>query len=159
MCAMIHSMVTEEPAASIGWGTPAEGLASEPLVLHFAGGIPGFPDARSFEVVVLGPDLDPFAKLKSLDSEQLEFVVAPPGLLFADYTVKIDDDSAAALGIESAEDVAVLVIVTLAKAPATPTANLLGPLVINRRTREALQLVQHGSGYGVAVPLDAGSAI
>ncbi len=52
----------------------------------------------------------------------------------------------------------VLTVVTLAQGGRTPTANLLGPIVVNRRTRAAAQLVQHGSGYEVAVPLVSASA-
>jgi flagellar assembly factor FliW len=143
-----------------GEGTEAlgvSGLADSPIV-HFTVGIPGFPHSHDFVVVALGPQLEPFAKLRCVDTPGLEFVVAPPGLLFPDFTVEIDEESVSTLGLRSADDAIVLVIVTLAKAPAVPSANLLGPLVVNRSTLSALQVVQHGSGYGVAVPLQAGTA-
>jgi flagellar assembly factor FliW len=57
------------------------------------------------------------------------------------------------LGLTSAEDVITLVIVTTPRPPQPPTANLLGPIVINRVTRNAAQVVQHRSSYGVAEPI------
>jgi flagellar assembly factor FliW len=44
----------------------------------------------------------------------------------------------------------VFTIVTLGQ---PPTANLLGPLVVNRRTRAAAQVVQYQSSYRAAEPL------
>ena len=54
------------------------------------------------------------------------------------------------LDLESADDAMVLTIITLGQ---PPTANLLGPLVVNRRTRVAAQVVQYQSSYRAAEPL------
>ena len=51
---------------------------------------------------------------------------------------------------QRADDVMVLAIVTLG---VSPTANLLGPLVVNRRSRAAAQVVQYQSSYRAAAPL------
>ncbi|MDA8275956.1 MAG: flagellar assembly protein FliW [Actinomycetota bacterium] len=142
-------------------GTPADGADAGPLAvgedgapveITFASGLPGFDDLRRFVVEPLGPELAPFCRLRCLDRAGVEFIVVPPGLLFPDYAVEVDDDVVARLEL-AAEDAVVLTIVTLAEGGRVPTANLLGPLVINRRTRAGAQVVQHGSGYEVAVPL------
>ena len=124
---------------------PADGELPE---LYFAGGLPGFPDARRFVLVRLGDELSPFSVLRSLDnSADLEFVVTHPGLFFPDYAPEIDDDTADRLELKSADDALLLVIVTVTDPVAASTANLLGPIVVNRHTRAAAQAVLGASGY------------
>jgi flagellar assembly factor FliW len=120
--------------------------------LLFAGGLPGFPDVRRFVLVRLGEDDSPFSVLRSLDDSSehpsgVEFVVTHPGLFFPDYEPEIDDDTAGRLELKSAEDALLLVIVTVADPVAASTANLLGPIVVNRHTRAAAQAVLGNSGY------------
>jgi flagellar assembly factor FliW len=116
--------------------------------LHFASGLPGFPDARRFLLVRLGDELSPFSVLRSLDNPaDLEFIVTHPGLFFPDYAPEVDDDTAERLELKSADDALLLVIVTVADPVAASTANLLGPIVVNRHTRAAAQAVLGASGY------------
>jgi len=120
--------------------------------LHFASGLPGFPDARRFVLVRLGDEASPFSVLRSLDDGPgdvpgLEFVVTHPGLFFPDYEPEIDDDIAGRLELKSADDALLLVIVTVTDPVAASTANLLGPIVVNRHTRAAAQAVLGNSGY------------
>lgn len=120
--------------------------------LHFASGLPGFPDARRFVLVRLGDETSPFSVLRSLDDGPdhqpgVEFVVTHPGLFFPDYEPEIDDDTAERLELRSADDALLLVIVTVANPVAASTANLLGPIVVNRHTRAAAQAVLGASAY------------
>ncbi len=120
--------------------------------LHFAGGLPGFPDVRRFVLVRLGDETSPFSVLRSLDDSPehpaaVEFVVTHPALFFPDYAPEIDDDTANRLELKSADDALLLVIVTVADPVAASTANLLGPIVVNRHTRAAAQAVLGNSGY------------
>lgn len=126
---------------------------SDPVEIEFPTGLPGFPAATRFAVEAMGPTLDPFCRMRCVDLPDVCFTVVPPGVLFDDYTVTIDEEYAERLGLRSADDAVILTIVTLSVAPEPPKVNLLGPLVINRATRAAAQVVQHGSSYGVAVPL------
>jgi len=120
--------------------------------LHFAGGLPGFPDVRRFVLVRLGDELSPFSVLRSVDegadnAPALEFIVTHPGLFFPDYEPEIDDDTAGRLDLQSADDALLLVIVTVTDPVSASTANLLGPIVVNRHTRAAAQAVLGNSGY------------
>lgn len=123
-------------------------LETEVPELHFAGGLPGFPDARRFVLVRLGDETSPFSLLRSIDDgPEVEFVVTHPGLFFPDYEPEIDDDIAARLDLKSADDALLLVIVTVGQPISASTANLLGPVVVNRHTRAAAQAVLSNSGY------------
>ncbi|MGE3621022.1 MAG: flagellar assembly protein FliW [Acidimicrobiia bacterium] len=109
----------------------------------FDRGLPGF-DLRRFALVEVS-DESPVMCLRSLEDAAVEFVVAPPGLFFDDYDVDLDDDTVARLGLAGPEDALVLVIVNLHAGPREATANLLAPIVVNRRTRAAEQVVLTGA--------------
>lgn len=122
-------------------------------LLHFAGGLPGFPASRVFQFVDLEPDLAPFRLLRCLDTPGVEFVVAPPGRLFTDYLVDVDPATSAHLGLGEPAATAVWLVVNVGAG--APTVNLLGPVVVNVATGSAAQVVQVAQrpGYGAAVPL------
>ncbi|HZR14038.1 MAG TPA: flagellar assembly protein FliW [Acidimicrobiia bacterium] len=121
--------------------------------LHFAAGIPAFPDARRFELRSWGDPDGPFSVMQSLDDADLAFVVTHPGWFFPDFQIDIDDDTADRLGLREPTDALVLVIVTVRERAQDATANLLGPIVVNRHTNEAMQVVLHNSSYDVRTPL------
>lgn len=122
-------------------------LATDLPELRFDAGLPGFPQARRFVLVRLGDADSPFSVLRSLDDAGLEFVVVPPGLFFPDYEPEIDDEVVNRLELRSPDDALLLVVVTVADQPADSTANLLGPLVVNRQTRAAAQAVLDPTRY------------
>jgi len=121
-----------------------------PPVLRFPAGLPGFPSARTFAYVPL--HTPPFACLRCTDEGGPSFLVTHPAAFFKDYVVSIDDEWQKSLGVESSEDVVVLVIVTMARGE-EPTANLLGPIVANVHDGRAGQVVQVGSTYSATTPL------
>jgi flagellar assembly factor FliW len=121
--------------------------------LHFAAGIPGFPELRTFALVWWGEEDGPFSILTSLEQSNLEFLVVPPHTFFPDYAPEIDDDTAERLGIEAAEDAILMVIITVGDDPGSATANLLAPIVVNRHSREAAQVVLTDGDQPLRAPL------
>lgn len=121
--------------------------------LLFAAGIPGFPDAKRFTLVWWGDESSPFSILASLDEPGLEFLVVPPLAFFPQYAPEIDDDTVERLGVETADDVILLVIVTTGEDAAEATANLLAPIVVNRHTRAAAQTVLAEGDHPLRAPL------
>jgi flagellar assembly factor FliW len=74
--------------------------------------------------------------------ESVDFVVIEPTGLIPDYELELFDEDAAFLEIADAADTLVLNIVTVSRAqPPTATVNLVGPVIINRRTGLAKQVV------------------
>jgi flagellar assembly factor FliW len=120
--------------------------------LYFAEGLPGFPDSRRFALVQWG-DEGPFSVMVDLDDDYVRFLVVPPGVFYSDYDIELDDWVAAKLGLVDPDDALVLVIVTLDGDVRTATANLLGPIVVNHHTRQAVQAVLSDRRYGTRVPL------
>ncbi len=114
--------------------------------------MPGFPDHHRF--VVLQPDPEvPFQWFQSVDGEDVCFLIVDPRLFFPDYRLEVKEQELADLGIESPEETAVAVVVSLAGGPEQATANLLAPIVFNTRKKRARQLILEGSGYPLRAPL------
>jgi flagellar assembly factor FliW len=148
-------LITQTASDDTAEGADAQSPAAgddfiDGAVLDFGGGIPGFPASRRFRLEKLAPELQPFCVMRAEDESGISFVLVSPGVLFPDYTIEIDEQHVATLALESADDALVMAIVTLG---VPPTANLLGPLVMNRRTRAAAQVVQYQSSYKAAEPL------
>ncbi len=108
-------------------------------VIEMVEPMPGFPDLTRFALVRLDAE-GLLCSLRSVEDPDLRFLVVPPHLFFPDYAPEISDETVAALGIESAEEVLTLVVVNPGDGGGA-TANLLAPVIINTRTRHAGQVV------------------
>jgi flagellar assembly factor FliW len=137
---MIATM-TEEPAITAGVAD-----------VHFIMPLPGFPQAEHF---VLEPveEIGVLSLLRSTDQVGLEFVVAVPEAFFPDYAPELDDTTAERLGLTTAEDALVFVILTVAETIENSTANLMAPVVVNRHTGQAIQALLISSEYEIRTPL------
>jgi flagellar assembly factor FliW len=123
--------------------------------LHFAAGLPGFPAARRFDCVRWGGPESPFVVLTGHEPVKIQFVLVAPESYFGDYRPDFSPEYLAAVGLERPEEAVVLVIVTLGVQPGGTTANLLGPLLINPETGEAVQAVQREGSWETRAPLVA----
>jgi flagellar assembly factor FliW len=120
--------------------------APETDLIHFARGIIGFPNEKSY-VLIPHATSTAIAWLQSTTTPDLAFPVVSAHAFDPEYPdVGLPEIvSAAGLG-EVSEDVAVLVVLSAVRGqPAT--VNLLAPLVINSKTRMAAQLFLDGSRY------------
>ncbi len=115
-------------------------MVEEIPVIEMVEAMPGFPDRTRFALVRLDED-GVLCSLKSVEDPELRFLVVPPAVFFPDYTPEIDDATVAALRIQRAEDVLVLVVVNPGERAAAATANLLAPVVVNTVSRQATQVV------------------
>lgn len=117
-------------------------------VIDFVAPMPGFPDDRRFVLVRL-EDTGVLYALTSVDSAGLRFLVVPPAQFFPDYAPEIDDDALAALGAGDGTDLLVLLVVTAGDGVQDATVNLMAPIVLDQRSRRAVQLVLSRSGLSV----------
>jgi len=118
-------------------------------------GLIGFAEHRHAELLYM-PEHLPFLwmRLKGPTGE-VNFVVIEPGGIIPDYELELFDNDAENLGIQDSAEVMVLNIVTLHQGkPDGATVNLIGPIVVNRRTRVGRQLViANYSDYSAKQPL------
>lgn len=125
-------------------------------VIELAHPMPGFPADERFALVRLD-DTGVLHGFRSLDSDDLQFVVVPPAPFFPDYAPEIADEVADELGIsaDSADDVLVLLVVRAGATLADTTVNLRAPLVVNPATRRASQVILDDAELPLAAPLVA----
>ena len=121
--------------------TKAYGLieVDERQKIVFPGGLIGLEKCRDY--LLLDAERQPFYWLQSMDLEQVAFVLVNPFLFRPDYEVNVSNDELAEIGIHSPEKALIFSIVTIPGGGAPITANLQGPLVINRDTRTGKQAV------------------
>jgi len=125
-----------------------------PQLIRLPQGLVGFPEHTGFELLY-NPEQLPFRWLRLLGAEPIDFVVIEPAGVIPDYEVELFDEDASFLGIEKAGDALILNIVAVSRTtPATATVNLVGPVVVNRRTGIAKQVVvANHSRYSARHPL------
>jgi len=131
-----------------------------PVAFELPAGMIGFPEATRLEVI-LNPEELPFMWLRCVDNHSLSFIVLEPHALIPGYTIELSDDDAARLGIEQPEDVYLFNVVNFkADHPEAATVNLIGPVVVNRRTLKGRQMIiANYADYSARHPLIAtGSA-
>lgn len=120
-------------------------------ILHFAAGIPGFPEEKKF--VILPLEDTGFAVMQSAVTPEIAFVVAEPFTFFPEYDFKLDEQIIEQLELGSAEDVRVCTILTVREPFEKTTANLQAPVIINTKNRKAKQVILNESGYQTRHPL------
>lgn len=105
-------------------------------------GLIGFGDYKRAELLYL-PDHLPFLWMKLFSAvDHLHFIVIEPGGIIPGYEPEIFDEDAEQLDLRTPAEAMILNVVTLKRqTPVEATVNLIGPLVINRRTRLGRQLV------------------
>jgi flagellar assembly factor FliW len=121
--------------------TKAYGLidVDERQKIIFPQGLLGFEHLK--EYVLLDAERQPFYWLQSVDVEQVAFILINPFLFRADYEANIDDGELKLIGIENGVSTLTFSIVTIPADGSPMTANLQGPLIINRDTRFGIQAV------------------
>jgi flagellar assembly factor FliW len=108
--------------------------------MTMASDLVGLPGLRHF-VLVRIDERGLLLRMQSIDDEAVRFVVVPAVEFFPAYAPEIDDNTAAILGLETADDALLLLIVTVGRTLQTSTANLRAPVVVNRHTLAAAQYV------------------
>jgi len=94
-----------------------------------------------------------FYWLQAVDDPSLCFLVIEPELFMFNYSLEISDEDVNALEIERPEDVEVLAIVTILQDPKDMTANLQGPIIINKKNLKAKQIISTDPQHKVKVPI------
>jgi flagellar assembly factor FliW len=122
-------------------------------VLHFPDGLPGLPDLERFLIEDVRED-GAFQQLHSLDDVEVSMIVCIPWLFFPDYAPVLSDIEQAELGIESADDAMLFVPVSFDSETRQVFLNLLGPFVVNAKTRVGRQLVLTGTNYSTRTPIE-----
>lgn len=120
----------------------------EESIIHFAGGLPGFPEDH--EWILVDGVKSGSAWLQSAQNPTLAFLMVDPFPLFPGYSVELSPAELRCVGATDESALMVLAIVTLPPTREKPaTANLQGPVVVNVHARTAAQIVLNENSWTV----------
>lgn len=125
----------------------------ESKMIHMPSGMLGFTDMTRF-VIIEKKEIKPFCLLQSVDDPHLAFFIADPCVFIPDYRIEEKEITAKAPWEKMNDELSLFVIVNIPVGnPDKMTANLMGPLIINNRTKEGFQLILYKSSYSYQHPV------
>ena len=121
--------------------TKTMGMVSvdEKNIIEFPKGLLGFEDFHKYALIE--SEHKPFCWMQSLDESSLACLIVDPFIIAEHYELDVDDKTLSEIEVDSASDVIVFAIVTVPADGGPVTANLQGPVVINRKNNFALQVI------------------
>ena len=127
--------------------TKAFGLieAEEKQKVKIPQGLFGFEDYTDF--ILIDAEHEPFFWLQSINEKDIAFILISPFFFRKDYEVNITNEELVEIGITSPEKALIFVIVTIPQDGNPMTANLQGPLIINKETMTGMQAVLSDSKW------------
>ena len=123
---------------------------SEELVVQFPEGLPGFEDQKQFAFLPYTVDEDnsPFAYMQSVQDPDLTLLLADPFLFFKHYSLNLNDEDAAQLGLSDSEETAGdYGVVAVPEKIDQMTVNLVAPIVVNWKEQKGMQIILDRSPY------------
>lgn len=117
-------------------------------VIEFPEGLLGFGECKRYVLLDHPGGNGPFEWLQSTERPEIAFCVIDPVQFKPDYRIAVKQHELAGIRIKSIEDGVVRVILVIPRGdPMSMTANLQGPVVINKKEMLARQLVLSGGHY------------
>jgi flagellar assembly factor FliW len=107
--------------------------------IFFPYGILGFEQLKHY--VLLDAKQPPFYWLQSLDRVDVAFALIDPRVFRRDYVLEVPPEDLVEIGLAAAGDAVDFAIVTIPADSRQMTANLQGPVVVNRATRVGRQCI------------------
>lgn len=121
-------------------------------IIRFDHGILGFPDLKDFTLIYnidKGSDSE-IKWLQSIQEPSFAMPVMNPQIVLADYEPHFDRDLLAPLGDNlEAENILMLVTITVPKDITKTTINLKAPIIVSVENRKAVQLICDDEGYDI----------
>jgi flagellar assembly factor FliW len=111
----------------------------EKQIVKIPQGLFGFEEYIDF--VIFDAEHQPFYWLQSVDEKEIAFILINPFLFCKSYELNISDEEQAEIGLSNPENALIFVIVTIPQDGGPMTANLQGPLVINKENMTGMQAI------------------
>ena len=114
-------------------------------IIYFEEGIPGFESLHKFAYI--DSEEGPFNYLQSIEQKEVCFIIADPHEIMPDYAPTINESYFEKLGGGENEDFGMFGVVVLKKEFKESTINLAGPILINKKTKKAVQVITEEKKY------------
>lgn len=124
----------------------------EDEIISFKSGIPGFEHLQKYAIFD-SDEMAPFKWMISMDDPDVSFVIITPQLLCPDFQPKLFVTDLADLDVDSDDELILFAIITLTPNPLDSTANLQGPLLINKNKKTGKQIVVTDDQYILKYPI------
>jgi flagellar assembly factor FliW len=125
----------------------------ENKTIHFTEGLLGFPDKNNYIILEHKPG-SPFLWLQSTDTPDLAFVMINPFLMKTDYLKDLSPEEENLLKNGNDEEIIVFTLVTIPRGDIKKaTVNLMGPIIIESKSRKARQVILANTGYNHCTPM------
>jgi flagellar assembly factor FliW len=124
-------------------------------IIHFQGGIVGFPDLTDFALVhdAEKEGDSPVRWMQSLQEPNFAMPVMDPLVVCPDYNPVVEDELLKPIGEFEPDSVLVLVTLTVPKDVKQMSVNLQAPFVINADEKKACQIIVDSEKYPVRFPI------
>ena len=122
---------------------------------QFPDGLPAFPGETQFLPIEV-PDHLPLVYLQSLSTPDLCFVALPATCIVQDYHVAVQPDDLASIGLTPdalGGPTALFLALLCFEAGGETVANLRAPIVVNVKSRSAIQMIQNEDIYPIRFPI------
>mgnify|MGYP006292921775 CR=1 FL=1 len=119
----------------------------ERQAVEFPFGIFGFENLKRY--VLLDAEQQPFYWLQSADVQEVAFILINPFLFRPDYNIDVPDEDLEEIGITDPRQALVFTIVTIPENQSKMTANLQGPIIINKDSRQGRQSISTNTKWNV----------
>ena len=115
-------------------------------VIHFSEGLYGFDDLREFLLVRKDPN-SLFSYLQPITDVNTTFIVAASKDIIKNYSPKINKADMEKIEAKNDNDIQYYVIITIPKNIEEISANLLGPVIINKHRGIGAQFISQNTEY------------
>jgi flagellar assembly factor FliW len=131
---------------------PGRPESREECLIRIPFGLLGFERFKSY-CLFTNPTEEPFLWLQVAGDPKLAFLVMSPFAVLPTYQPEIPDEDAEFLGLKSSQDALIFNVVTV-RGPRQASINLKGPIVLNRHTLVAKQVIpRNATEFSVEHPL------
>ncbi|MCU1570090.1 MAG: flagellar assembly protein FliW [Naasia sp.] len=130
-------------------------LPGTTLNVTFTASPPGFSPVVDFELAAVDGAVGLFT-LRDTAGADLRLFLLDPAIFVPDYAPDITSEHLAPIGATSSDDVDAFVVATISEG--APVVNLLAPILVNRDTRSAAQVILDGSRWPLRAELVAPNA-
>ena len=127
----------------------------EEKIIKMPFGMLGFPDKKRF-IILQHQEKSPFFWYQSIDDPGLAFVITDPFLFIPDYNIDLETTLNEMSWNGNGDDsyLELFVVVNIPRGmPQKMTGNFIGPVLVNSKVYEAVQMVISNSPYTHRFPL------
>ena len=127
----------------------------EEKIIKMPFGMLGFPDKKKF-ILLQHQENSPFFWYQSVDDPGLAFVITDPFLFIPDYKIDLEVTlkEMSWNGNGNSRDLNLFIVVNIPRGmPHKMTGNFIGPILVNNKVYQAVQMVLSNSPYTHKFPL------